>query len=116
MAFLPGLVLARRYHDEVVAPILRGRLPDLRYAAGLLDGGSEVLGLDTARSTDHDWGPRVQVFVGLADVAAIPRMRAVLDPTCRRSSSAGSTGGAAVVSAGRVAVRPGRGVDADRTG
>ncbi|MFY1615491.1 DUF4037 domain-containing protein [Micromonospora sp. WMMD736] len=79
MAFLPGLVLARRYHDEVVAPILRGRLPGLRYAAGLLDGGSEVLGLDTARSTDHDWGPRVQVFVGPADVAAIPGLRAVLD-------------------------------------
>ncbi|GAA2190548.1 DUF4037 domain-containing protein [Micromonospora lupini] len=79
VAFLPGLVLARRYHDEVVAPILRGRLPGLRYAAGLLDGGSEVLGLDTARSTDHDWGPRVNVFVGTADAAAIPRMSAVLD-------------------------------------
>ncbi|WP_405432890.1 DUF4037 domain-containing protein [Micromonospora sp. NBC_00617] len=79
MSFLPGLVLARRYHDEVVAPILRGRLPALRYAAGLLDGGSEVLGLDTARSTDHDWGPRLQLFVGPADVAAIPRIRAALD-------------------------------------
>ncbi|MGC4879319.1 DUF4037 domain-containing protein [Micromonospora sp. DT43] len=79
MVFLPGLVLARRYHDEVVAPILRGRLPGLRYAAGLLDGGSEVLGLDTTRSTDHDWGPRVQLFVGPADVAAIPQLGAVLD-------------------------------------
>ncbi|TNH30420.1 DUF4037 domain-containing protein [Micromonospora orduensis] len=79
MAFLPGLTLARRYHEEVVAPILRSRYPELRYAAGLLDGGSELLGLDTARSTDHDWGPRVQLFVGVADIAAIPHLRAALD-------------------------------------
>ncbi|MBQ0906875.1 DUF4037 domain-containing protein [Micromonospora sp. U21] len=79
MAFLPGLTLARRYHDEVVAPVLRRRYPGLRYAAGRLDGGSELLGLDTARSTDHDWGPRVQVFVAGADAARIPEPRAVLD-------------------------------------
>ncbi|MGC4897091.1 DUF4037 domain-containing protein [Micromonospora sp. DT31] len=77
MSFVPGLVLARRFHDEVVAPLLSRRLPALRYAAGLLDGGSELLGLDTSRSTDHDWGPRTQVFVGRAeDVAPV---RAVLD-------------------------------------
>ncbi|RLP85390.1 DUF4037 domain-containing protein [Micromonospora sp. CV4] len=79
MAFLPGLTLARRYHDEVVAPVLRRRFPGLRYAAGLLDGGSELLGLDTERSTDHDWGPRVQVFVGSTDATRIPGVRAALD-------------------------------------
>ncbi|MFC4017349.1 DUF4037 domain-containing protein [Micromonospora sp. GCM10011542] len=79
MAFLPGLTLARRYHDEAVAPILRDRFPDLRYAAGLLDGGSELLGLDSARSTDHDWGPRVQVFVVAADAARISGLRAAFD-------------------------------------
>ncbi|MEH0843487.1 DUF4037 domain-containing protein [Micromonospora sp. CPCC 205711] len=77
MAFVPGLTLARRFHDEVVAPLLGRRLPGLRYAAALLDGGSELLGLDTARSADHDWGPRVQLLVGEpGDVAAV---RAVLD-------------------------------------
>ncbi|RQX09515.1 DUF4037 domain-containing protein [Micromonospora arida] len=79
MAFLPGLTLARRYHDEVVAPILRRRCPALPYAAGLLDGGSEVLGLDTVRSTDHDWGPRVHLFVPAAEVARVPVLRAALD-------------------------------------
>ncbi|MGC5020181.1 DUF4037 domain-containing protein [Micromonospora sp. DT47] len=77
MAFVPGLTLSRRFHDEVIGPLLARRLPDLRHAAGLLDGGSELLGLDTARSTDHDWGPRAQLFVaGPDDVAAV---RAVLD-------------------------------------
>lgn len=77
MSFVPGLILARRFHDEVVAPLLARRLPGLRYAAGLLDGGSELFGLDTPRSTDHDWGPRTQVFV--ADAARVPEVRAVLD-------------------------------------
>ncbi|MGI5520944.1 DUF4037 domain-containing protein [Micromonospora sp. CA-259024] len=79
MAFLPGLTLARRYHDEVIAPILRHRFPGLRYAAGLLDGGSELLGLDTARSTDHDWGPRLQVFVVATDAARVPGLRTALE-------------------------------------
>ncbi|MEV4811016.1 DUF4037 domain-containing protein [Micromonospora avicenniae] len=79
MAFLPGLTLARRFHDEVIAPILRRRYPDLRYAAGRLDGGSELLGLDTPRSTDHDWGPRVQLFVAAADVARLPELLAALE-------------------------------------
>ncbi|MBY8875604.1 DUF4037 domain-containing protein [Micromonospora sp. PLK6-60] len=77
MAFVPGLTLARRFHHEVVAPLLAERRPDLRYAAGLLDGGSELLGLDTPRSTDHDWGPRTQLFV--ADEDEVAPLRAVLD-------------------------------------
>ncbi|SCL72692.1 DUF4037 domain-containing protein [Micromonospora peucetia] len=79
MTFVAGLTLARRFHDEALAPILRRRLPGLRYAAGLLDGGSELLGLDTSRSTDHDWGPRGQLFVAASDAAWIPHLRAVLD-------------------------------------
>ena len=35
----------------------------MRYAAALLGPGSEVAGFDTQRSTDHDWGPRLQVFL-----------------------------------------------------
>ncbi|OKI60504.1 DUF4037 domain-containing protein [Micromonospora sp. CB01531] len=77
MAFVPGLTLCRRFHDEVLAPLLARRLPAVRYAAGLLDGGSELLGLDTPRSTDHDWGPRTQLFV--ADPADVAPVRALLD-------------------------------------
>ncbi|MEY9874730.1 hypothetical protein ABH931_004230 [Streptacidiphilus sp. MAP12-33] len=40
------------------------------HAAALLGAGSEVLGFDTPRSTDHDWGPRLLLFLSPQDVAA----------------------------------------------
>lgn len=67
MRFLPGLELCRRFHADVVAPILAERLPGLPYAAARIDTGSELLGLDTPRSMDHDWGPRLQLFLRPAD-------------------------------------------------
>ena len=63
MGFVSGLELSRRFYEEVVAPLLAARFPGLRYAAALLGPGSEVLGFDTERSTDHDWGPRLQLFL-----------------------------------------------------
>jgi hypothetical protein len=73
MTFTTGLTVSRRLHDEVVGPALRGT----PYAAARVDTGSDVLGFDTARSMDHDWGPRLQVFVaGRADV---PAARAAID-------------------------------------
>jgi hypothetical protein len=66
-AFVSGLDLARAYYDDVVAP----QLGDTRHSAGLLGWGSDVLGFDTARSTDHGWGPRLQVFVDDADVPRV---------------------------------------------
>ncbi len=42
-----------------VAALLDG----VPHAAALLGEGSKVLGFDTERSTDHAWGPRLQVFV-----------------------------------------------------
>jgi hypothetical protein len=65
--FVPGLRLAGEFYAEVVRPLLDREFPGLRYAAALLGPGSEVLGLDTARSADHDWGPRLQVFLLDAD-------------------------------------------------
>jgi len=57
--FVPALDLGRDFYREVVASLLR----DHRHSAALLGTGSEVLGYDTDRSTDHDWGPRLQIFV-----------------------------------------------------
>jgi hypothetical protein len=57
--FVPGLELSRSFYEEVVAPIL-GETP---HSAARLGWGSDVLGFDTERSTDHGWGPRLQVFV-----------------------------------------------------
>ncbi|WP_017590177.1 DUF4037 domain-containing protein [Nocardiopsis ganjiahuensis] len=57
--FLPGLELSRALYEEGVAPLLEG----VPHAAARVGAGSEVLGLDTERSTDHDWGPRLQLFL-----------------------------------------------------
>ncbi|WP_020498269.1 DUF4037 domain-containing protein [Sciscionella marina] len=57
--FLPGIELSRYCYREFLAPVFHG----YPHAAALLGPGSEVFGFDTNRSTDHDWGPRLQVFV-----------------------------------------------------
>ncbi len=60
--FIPGIELARRYWHEIVAPIIDELLPGVPRAAARIGAGSDVLGFDTERSTDHGWGPRVVVF------------------------------------------------------
>jgi len=62
--FIPGLRLAAEFYAAVVRPLLAEQFPRVRYAAALLGPGSEVAGFDTQRSTDHNWGPRLQVFLG----------------------------------------------------
>ena len=56
---MSGLALARRFYQRVVGPLLGGNL----HGAALLGDGSEVLGYDDSVSTDHDFGPRVQIFL-----------------------------------------------------
>lgn len=62
-AFLPGLQLSRRYYHETVEPLLRQHFGHVPHTAARIGTGSEVLGFDTARSADHEWGPRLQVFL-----------------------------------------------------
>ena len=61
--FMPGLQLSRIFYAETVQPILARRFPQLRYSAGLLGSGSDVQCFDTAQSMDHDWGPRLLLFL-----------------------------------------------------
>jgi hypothetical protein len=61
--FVPGIRLAGDFYVEVVRPLIDAEFPGLPYAAALIGAGSEVLGFDTERSTDHDWGPRLLVFL-----------------------------------------------------
>jgi Domain of unknown function (DUF4037) len=65
--FVPGLELAAATYHGAVRPILDAVFPGLVHSAALLGPGSDVLGCDTVRSTDHDWGPRVLLFLSPAD-------------------------------------------------
>ncbi len=78
--FIPGLDLNERFFHEVVSPILQAALPGLSYSAALIGPGSDALGFDSARSTDHDWGPRLQLFLADRDQALI----AEIDDLLRR--------------------------------
>jgi hypothetical protein len=65
--FIPGIQLNRLFYREAVAPILASAFPSLRYSASLIGYGSDVLGYDSERSTDHEWGPRLLVFLAEDD-------------------------------------------------
>jgi uncharacterized protein DUF4037 len=70
VVFTSGLALARGFYTDVVAPLI-----GVPHTACLIGEGSEVLGYDGPRSTDHEWGARVQLFVA-AD--QIDRVRAAV--------------------------------------
>ncbi|MFI5587066.1 DUF4037 domain-containing protein [Amycolatopsis sp. NPDC051758] len=67
MTFVSGIELSRRFYTEVVAP--RVGEP---HSAALLGPGSEVLGFDTERSTDHDWTARVFLFLPEVRAPEVP--------------------------------------------
>lgn len=64
-AFVPALQLSAGFHREVVRPLLGNE----SHSAALLGWGSDIVGYDTERSTDHGWGPRLLVFVPDAERA-----------------------------------------------
>lgn len=61
--FISGLQLNEMFYRDAVAPILSAAFPELRYSAALIGHGSDVLGYDSERSTDHEWGPRLLIFL-----------------------------------------------------
>jgi hypothetical protein len=76
---LRGAELARQFHADVVGPLLARAMPGLRYAAGRLGSGSDVLGFDDAMSRDHDWGCRLTLLVDEPDHDALPQVSQVLE-------------------------------------
>lgn len=65
--FIPGLDLSESFYQDVVRPLLAESFPKLRHSAALIGPGSEVLGFDTPQSRDHDWGPRMLLFLSAPD-------------------------------------------------
>lgn len=66
--FIPGLQLCASFYHDAVAPLLRQYFGDVPHTAARIGHGSEVLGFDTERSADHEWGPRLQLFLRERDV------------------------------------------------
>jgi len=78
--FIPGRELARAFYEEAVAPAIAA----YEHAAGFIGWGSDVLGFDSPRSTDHGWGPRLQLFVAAEQIDAVKRdVEAALPETFR---------------------------------
>jgi hypothetical protein len=61
---MQGIELSRRFYADVVRPWLSSFAPDLQHSAALIGYGSELLGFDDETSRDHNWGPRVHIFLG----------------------------------------------------
>lgn len=80
-SFIPGLELNRLFFTEIVQPLLTARFPDVAYSAGLIGYGSDVLGYDTEISTDHEWGPRLLLFLRNEDY---PKRSEAINKTFRR--------------------------------
>ena len=65
--FIPGLKLSEEFYNSIIFPILSEHFPHMKYSAGLLGYGSEIIGFDTFQSTDHMWGPRLYIFLNEED-------------------------------------------------
>ncbi len=86
--FMKGLSLNRSFYHEAVAPLLAEGFPGLVYSAARIGAGSDVLGFDTEMSMDHDWGPRLEIFLSEEDYVkrreAIHRYLSARLPHCFR--------------------------------
>jgi hypothetical protein len=72
--FIHGLELNNGFYHDIVKPLLNKAYPRLPYSASLLGYGSDVMGFDTETSMDHNWGPRMQIFIDDHDL--IPQLDA----------------------------------------
>lgn len=67
--FVKGMELCKGFFNEYGRIILEKFFPDLKYSAGLIGYGSDVLGYDDTVSTDHMWGPRFYLFLDEGDIS-----------------------------------------------
>lgn len=67
--FMKGLSLCEQFFEEAAKPVLKAEFPALRYSAGLIGYGSDVLGYDDEVSVDHMWGPRFYLFLREEDLS-----------------------------------------------
>jgi hypothetical protein len=61
--FLKGLDLCESFFNEIARPVLETKFAEIPYSSALIGYGSDVIGFDDEMSTDHQWGPRFQLFL-----------------------------------------------------
>jgi hypothetical protein len=76
--FISGRELSRRFYEEAVRPLLDEHFSYLLHTAAHMGKGSDIIGLDTEMSTDHDWGPSVHIFLRDKDAHLAESIREVL--------------------------------------
>lgn len=64
---IKGLALSELFYREAVEPILETHFPGLAYSAARINSGSDVMGFDDAISTDHYWGPILEIYLSSED-------------------------------------------------
>ena len=69
MGFIKGIALCEGFFFEIAKLILDKHFTGLKYSAGLVGYGSDVLGYDDEVSTDHMWGPRFYLFLDDKDIS-----------------------------------------------
>ncbi len=67
--FIKGLELCEGFFNSCAKGIIEKQFPHLKYTAGFIGYGSDVLGYDDIVSTDHMWGPRFYLFLRKEDIA-----------------------------------------------
>ena len=66
--FIKGMELCENFFNDCAKTIIEDNFPNLKYSAGLIGYGSDVLGYDDIVSTDHMWGPRFYLFLSKTDI------------------------------------------------
>lgn len=66
---MKGLELSRRYYEDICRPAVEQYLPAHieKMAFGLVGDGSECYGFDDEISRDHDFGPRIMIWISSRD-------------------------------------------------
>lgn len=67
MKFIPGIELNKNYYFDIVKPIISKFDKNLVYSATFSGFGSDVIGYDNETSMDHNWGPRLQIYINGED-------------------------------------------------
>jgi hypothetical protein len=69
MRFVKGRILSGQFYSDAIRPLLA----NIPHDACLVGEGSDVLGYDQPVSMDHDWGPRLTLFMADESEAAAIR-------------------------------------------